>query len=150
MLKSKLDEKQYDFYIAGPFFNVEQLIRVENVKFILDQRGLTYFSPKDNITLKSDASTEERAKAFDDNLDAIRDSRFVLAITDDKDVGTMFESGYAYANNIPIIYFAETLGDNKFNVMLAESCVDVLRSMDDLRELNLDLMNQFCYNGAVE
>ena len=36
-------------------------------------------------------------------------------------MGTIWEAGYAYGIGKPVIYFAETLGDNPFNSMLSES-----------------------------
>ena len=131
----KCEPGQYaDVYIAGPFFNAEQLERVEAIKQILSMKGLTYFSPKDNIMLSPDASIEERRKAFEDNIKNICGCSWVLCITDGKDVGTMFEAGVAYAVSTPIVYFAETLGDRPFNVMLSESGIKVLRSRQELMD----------------
>ena len=45
---------------------------------------------------------------FKGNVDNIDMADFVLAIYDGKDTGTMFECGYAYAKNIPVMYFSET------------------------------------------
>ena len=47
-------------------------------------------------------------------------------------MGTIWEAGYAYGINKPVIYFAETLGDNKFNLMLAQSGRDVFMSQDEV------------------
>ncbi len=56
------------------------------------------------------------------------------AITDGKDPGTIWEAGYAYAKNIPVIYVAFTLGkEGQFNLMLAESGKAACRTVDELK-----------------
>ena len=47
-------------------------------------------------------------------------------------MGTIWEAGFAYGINKPVIYFAETLGDNQFNLMLAQSGRDVFTSQDEV------------------
>jgi len=108
-------------YIASPFFNEEQLERVKTIEKLLTSHDVEYFSPRRDTCVKPDSSDKERKLAFSDNLEAIRSSHFIIAVTDGKDVGTMFEAGYAFAEHVPILYFAETLGDRPFNLMLAMS-----------------------------
>lgn len=127
-------KRQYDIYIASPFFNEEQLERLGFIKEVLKQNDLCYFSPMDECLLPFDAPMSQRKKVFHDNCKAICSSTFVLGVTDGKDMGTIWECGYAFAQNIPIIYFAETLGDRPFNLMLAESGVKVLRTRDQLAQ----------------
>jgi len=112
---------KYDLYFASPFFNPSQVEREEALKAILRSNGLRIFSPKEEILLEPNASAEDRRRTFEGNCAAIRDSIAVFAVTDEKDMGTIWEAGYAYGIKKPIIYFAETLGDNCFNVMLAQS-----------------------------
>ena len=53
-------------------------------------------------------------------------------MTDGKDMGTIWEAGYAFGINKPIIYFAETLGNGQFNLMLARSGNVVYQNMADI------------------
>ena len=53
-------------------------------------------------------------------------------MTDGKDMGTIWEAGYAFGINKPIIYFAETLGNGQFNLMLARSGNVVYQDMADI------------------
>jgi nucleoside deoxyribosyltransferase len=115
------NKSHYDFYFASPFFSEEQIEREEALKGILRSFGFSVFSPKEAFVLSPDASQEERADVFQMNCETIKNSRAVFAITDGKDIGTIWEAGYAYALKKPIVYFAETLGNNKFNVMLSQS-----------------------------
>lgn len=120
--KAVLDRTfMYDFYLASPFFNAKQAKREEAVKAALRDLGYIVYSPKESCVLKPDADEADRQKVFDDNCEAIRKSHAVFAITDEKDMGTIWEAGYAYALKKPIVYYAETLGNNPFNVMLAKS-----------------------------
>ena len=123
---------EYDFYFASPFFNPEQVEREERMIKHLRSLGYKVFSPKEACHLDAKASMKSRADVFDNNCKAIRSSRAVFAVTDGKDMGTIWEAGFAYGINKPVIYFAETLGDNQFNLMLAQSGRDVFTSQDEV------------------
>ena len=119
--------KKYDFYLASPFFNDEQIKREESIKKTLRGYGFTVYAPREHGIVGSLASQEAVTSTFNSNVEAINNSRMVLAITDGKDMGTIWEAGYAYGNNIPIVYYAETLGNNPFNIMLSESGVGIFK-----------------------
>ena len=140
-------------YIASPFFNEEQVERVEFIEKELEKNGKEYFSPRKDTYVKPDSTQEERNKAFNDNVDAIEDCSYIIVVTDGKDMGTIFEAGFAYAIDKPIIYFAETLGNNPFNLMLAMSGIYVCKSRDELTELiNNDFEIQITtdFEGEIE
>lgn len=122
----------YDFYFASPFFNEEQVEREERMIAHIRSLGFSVFSPKESCHLDAKASQTSRENVFNSNCDAIRKSRAVFAVTDGKDMGTIWEAGYAYGIGKPVIYFAETLGDNQFNLMLAQSGRDVYTSQDEV------------------
>ena len=130
-----MNNKKYDFYLASPFFNEKQIERMESVLSILRLNGNSVFAPYENSVVENQnlQVSEYRAKIFSKNINAIKASRMVLAITNDKDMGTLFEAGYAYGNNIPVVYFAEDL-DGPFNLMLSESGIGVYTNMTDLME----------------
>lgn len=119
--------KKYDFYLASPFFNDEQIKREESIKKTLRGYGFSVYAPREHGIVGSLASQEAVTSTFNSNVEAINNSRMVLAITDGKDMGTIWEAGYAYGNNIPIVYYAETLGNNPFNIMLSESGVGIFK-----------------------
>ena len=119
-------------YIAAPFFNEEQIASVEKVKACLNKHSYVYFSPKDDNSINPTASYSKQKEGFNINIEAISDSDVVVAITDGKDMGTLFECGYAFAKEIPIIYIAFSLGENPFNLMLAHSSYAVCKDIDDL------------------
>ena len=69
----------------------------------------------------------------------IRMSELVVGITDERDIGTLWEIGYAYAMDKPIVYFTETPGDRGFNLMLAQSGIAVALSRDELSSIINDI-----------
>ena len=107
-------------YLASPFFNDEQVEREERVKKKLRGLGVTVLSPKEFCFCPPDASDELREKTFKDNLKHIKEADAIFAITNGKDMGTIFEAGFAYGIHKPIIYFYEGL-NSQFNLMLAQS-----------------------------
>lgn len=128
-----MDNKKYDFYLASPFFNEKQVERMETVLSILRINGNFVFAPYENSVVENQnlQNPEYRKRIFTKNIEAIKASRMVLAITNDKDMGTLFEAGYAYGLGIPVVYFAEDL-DGSFNLMLSESGIGVYTSMTEL------------------
>lgn len=145
-------DTHYDFYLASPFFNEQQIEREEYVKKILRNSGYSVYSPRENGILTPDATDEVRTKIFTENCEAIQRSDKVLAITDGKDIGTIWEAGYAYGIGKKVVYYAETLGDNPFNVMLGKSGIGVALSryeiMDMCRENNFE--NDNAQEGKVQ
>jgi nucleoside 2-deoxyribosyltransferase len=107
-------------YIAGPGFTPEQMELLEAVKTTVLKSGVPYFSPKDE-----NMYTPGETSAIDvllGNCNAIDSCNLLVVITNGKDVGTMWEAGYAFANDKPIIYvWIGREPGQKFNLMLAAS-----------------------------
>ena len=141
--------KKHHCYIAAPFFNPDQTTRVALVEMLLEKHGLTYFSPRKQSAIGPISSPEVRQQTFQINIDNIENAEFVIAITDGKDMGTIFEAGHAFANDIPIIYVAFTLGkDGMFNLMLSESGVAATKTIEELEQALLG--EKIYYEGLIE
>lgn len=126
---------KYDFYIASGFFTPEQIEEIEFIKSELDKRGLTYFSPKDNCVCGNIALKEERQAVFKQNEEGIRNSSMMIVNTNNKDMGTLFESGCAYALGKKIIYVCFQLGKGgQLNLMLSESGVAACTTREEFIE----------------
>lgn len=123
---------EYDFYLASPFFKDSQIQREEAIKNALRNEEYTVYSPRENGVLTPDATDEVRTKIFKENCEAIQKSHRILAITDEKDIGTIWEAGYAYGVGKEVVYYAETLGNNPFNVMLGKSGIGIFTKYNDL------------------
>lgn len=140
-------------YIAAPFFNDDQITRVETIKMILLKLERGFYSPKD-VNLFKEGDHFEADKVFLENLRAIKESDIVLAVTNDKDQGTHWEMGYAFALDIPVI--ALWITDDKkakFNLMLSQSCIASFTSYYDLEEYlkeNKVKLKKINYEGSIE
>jgi len=119
-------------YIAAPFFNEKQISRVEMVKDCLIKLSYDFFSPKDHNPVTPSASYFVQKRGFEENVKAVNSSDIMVAITDEKDMGTLFECGYAFCRKVPIIYVAFSLGENPFNLMLAHSSYAVCKNSEEL------------------
>lgn len=133
-------------YFASPWFNPDQAERENRVKNKLRELGFNVWSPKDNCVCSPIADEVMRIKVFNDNCWNIQDCDILFAITDGKDMGTIWEAGYACGFNernkvvgsdpIKIVYYCETLGPNgQFNLMLAQSGNIVITKFEDLNKL---------------
>lgn len=112
--------KMNHIYLAGPFFNEEQLNNIKEIENLCKITKHKYFSPRLELILKPNATLKERENVFKSNIQNIQNSKLVLACIDDNDTGTIWEIGYAYAINKPTVLY--TFKNKKVNVMLAQSC----------------------------
>ena len=148
--KTLSEGKKHHVYIASPFFNPNQVTRVELVETLLEKLGISYFSPRKHSQLGDIQNPEERAKIFALNEESISAAEFVIAITDDKDTGTIWEAGCAFARNIPVVYVAfSLLPPQSFNLMLSESGYAVCRNKEQLEHV-LTTGESIKYNGLSE
>ena len=140
-------------YGAGPWFSSEQDERELRVKAKLRELGFEVFSPREASSLPKDASVEDQEEVFRVDIEGILDADAVFAITNGKDMGTIFECGYAYAKGIPVFYFAEGL-TGQFNLMLARSGKKAYTNLDDVTyEEIAELINsdsRVDYKGEIE
>lgn len=158
-----IDIKDMKVYFASPWFNPDQAEREDRVKSKLRELGFNVWSPKDNCVCSPIADKAMREKVFCDNCNNIEDCDILFAITDGKDMGTIWEAGYACGYNerqravgydpIIIVYYCETLGPNgQFNLMLAQSGNIVITKFEDLDKLPALLQSGegMAYAGIVE
>lgn len=157
------DIKNMKVYFASPWFNAEQAEREERVKGRLRELGFDVWSPKENCVVSPISDKRLRQEVFNDNCRNIAGCDIVFAITDGKDMGTIWEAGFAYGYGclkkafndkpIKIVYYCETLGpDGQFNLMLAQSGDIVIKNFEDLDKLPGLIENDegLAYVGIVE
>lgn len=141
-------------YLAGGWFSPEQEEEHSRI-YDLIKDEYDVFNPKLESLVKPDSTQDSMTQTLLGNLEAIQNADLVLVITDRKDMGTIWEAGYAYANQKPILYYAETLGNRPFNLMLAKTGTVAVNML----QLLLDLSNEDNYKfeqvkhqyiGAIE
>ena len=106
-------------YIAGPFFSKEQKETINKIERLLKARDTHFYSP-----MRDGVIGEMEKPNFDliykNNVDNVADCTTMIAVIDDRDMGTIFEMGYAAALGKDIITYSSK--DYGLNVMI-ERCV---------------------------
>jgi nucleoside 2-deoxyribosyltransferase len=138
-------------YLASPFFNAEELDRMEIVKSILRKKELEVFAPFEHQNKHLEfGSMEWRKATFKSDVDAIDTCDIMVAINcqgNYDDAGTMWEIGYAFAKGIPVILFNNT--DKTINLMIADSLHALIKSYDELEEYDFDKLEKIEYTNYV-
>ena len=104
-------------YLAGPFFDLMQVMLLEQTRANLAAVGLRVFSPYHDIGLGSARDVVQK------DLDAIRASDVVFAIADGLDAGTVFEIGYARAHEKPVVVYNERHKGESVKMMEGSGCI---------------------------
>ena len=124
-------------YLASGWFTPTQADELTKLEKIFDDRAdwIELASPRRIFVCPPDAPKEVQDGVFTGNLHHIETCDFLLVNTRDKDIGTIWESGYGYANGKPIIYFCNGLPVGaKFNLMLARSGIKVCTTFPELED----------------
>ncbi|MBQ9032475.1 MAG: nucleoside 2-deoxyribosyltransferase [Parasporobacterium sp.] len=135
-------------YIAGPFFNEEELNTMTEVERILEGRGLEMYCPRLHDDLEHEYMSSEWSRAtFELDRDAIDRSSIVLAVYHGNysDTGTAWECGYAYAKGLPLIVVHA--GDSS-NLMIHESAIANI-SMEELKTYDFQKLEEVRYSGKI-
>lgn len=149
--------KPVTVYLASGWFNDAEESARQDILKVLNNNEISYFSPKDEIQITLNATSEERKKAFAADTESIRYADFIIASTVGKDMGTLMEMGMAYAWKVPtIVYFPAPKG-TPCNLMIAESAYAVAQSVEELDSIikklknsNFNFENKELYEGNVE
>jgi len=145
-------------YLASGWFNPVQAEELTNLESIFDSRSNHFelASPRRIFVCPPNAPKEVQDETFNGNLHHIETADFLLVNTRDKDIGTIWEAGYAFAFKKPIIYFCAGLPEGaKFNLMLARSGIKVCTSFEQLEEyldrvISTDELPNEPYANAIE
>lgn len=123
-------------YLASGWFNPTQAEELTRLEEICDSREwIDLASPRRIFVCPPNAPKETQDATFDGNLHHIKTADFLIVNTRDKDIGTIWEAGFAFANEVPIVYFCAGLpAGAKFNLMLARSGIKVCTSFEELED----------------
>lgn len=122
-------------YLASGWFNQIQAEELTRLEGIFDERSdwIDLASPRRIFVCPPDAPRETQDTVFSGNLHHIETADFLLVNTRDKDIGTIWEAGYAFAKGKPIVYFCNGLPPKAlFNLMLSRSGIKVCTSFEQL------------------
>jgi len=107
-------------YYAGGWFSLEQEEQHTRIYNLIKDK-YDVFNPKLESLITPDCSTDFMTQTLIGNIEGIKNADIVVVLYDYRDVGTIWEAGFAYANQKPIIYYAEHLNGKPFNLMLAKT-----------------------------
>jgi nucleoside 2-deoxyribosyltransferase len=124
-------KKELMIYLAAGWFSHEQEQARQEIYDSLKSLGFKFYSPKEDCLYRPGGIVSS-FEVFKENIQQIAHADFVVASTEGKDMGTLFECGVAYQMRKPIIYYFKSEG--KFNLMLAESAIAVCQTRAQLHD----------------
>lgn len=133
--------KTYDIYFAAPLFSEGEQDFNEKVKNYIIECNLTVYLPQENNDDEKVNTQSDKLKIFDKNVQALDNSKIVIAVIDGADIdsGTAWEIGHAYGKGKPIIALVTDFrkqGDyESINLMIEESTIVVHNITSLLSEL---------------
>lgn len=98
-------------YLAGPFFTLGERWMVERVRAVLDGLGARVFSPIHDV---GPGDTEVAQQ----DLDGLDDCDVVFALLDGFDPGTIYETGWAARENIPVVGFSSEVHSKETKMLV--------------------------------
>ena len=127
---------QLKVYLAAGWFSPTQAEELDQLEKVCDDREwIDLASPRRIFVCPPDAPKETQDATFLGNLREITEANFLIVNTRDKDIGTIWEAGFAFAHQKPIVYYCAGLPEGaKFNLMLARSGVKVCTSIEELED----------------
>jgi len=140
-------------YCCSGWFSPAQEDARQSILAAIREVGFEVYSPKDDFLYEVGVTRPQ--EVFDENIKHIVSSNLVIASTVEKDMGALFECGYANAVRTPIIYFWPGNGKGKFNLMLSQTAIAVVHSKKELIKVlknikKLGVILTMPYTGDIE
>jgi len=135
-------------YVAAGWFTPAQRDHLDILEHLVkNQDKYDYFFPRqDNLGTHGTADWDA---IYKNNIDELDKCDYMVAITTDKDMGTLVEVGQFINMKKPVIFFTPGLKGN-FNLMLAKPAQRVCTTIDDLGDALKDLSVKVKFEDAIE
>lgn len=126
-------------YLAGGWFTPEQEEQHSRIyEWLKQYHQFKIYNPRlEGGDTKIGKDSDKFATVLKHNILNICQSDIVVALMDFRDTGTIWETGFAYAKHIPIIYVYEDLS-KPVNLMLAKTGYSVRNFGELIHLLNDD------------
>lgn len=141
-------------YLASPFFNEEQITRIEMVEKALTNNPTVadFYSPRKHQEAENEEFTKPWAKEiYQRDIENIEAADAVLAVIDfegpNVDSGTAYEIGAAVAMGKPVVVFQQK--GNTVNLMISESLHAYLKTGEEVENYDFKKMPTSEYNGDI-
>lgn len=150
-IEKTIPEKSKKIYLASPFFNDTELLRMTKVLGCLRNKGLEVFAPYENQNKHLEfGSLEWRKATFESDINAIDNADVVVMINclgNYEDSGGCFEAGYCFATGKKLIVFNNT--GKTINLMIANSLHAVINSYEELEAYDFEELKAIPYTDYV-
>lgn len=136
-------------YLAGPFFNEKEIKNVEYAEKVLQEKGLSFFSPMRHSVEAGRGTPEWARMIFEMDRDEIKKADVVVALYYGaySDTGTAWECGYAAALGIPVV-LVHADREAGSNLMMHAGCTTNI-DLEDLADYDFDQMPVYEYTGKM-
>ncbi|UQS86488.1 nucleoside 2-deoxyribosyltransferase [Nicoliella spurrieriana] len=141
-------------YLAGPFFDDDQIARISRAEEALFNNPTIsdFFSPrKVNFPEEKEGTVSWGKKVYQKDIDELEASDVIVAVLDFKDgfvdSGTAFEIGYATNIGKPIVILHENNGI--INLMISNSIVAYFKDANDILQYDFDKLKTIPYEGPL-
>lgn len=141
-------------YLAGPFFDDEQIDRISRIEQALEKNKtvMSFFSPRQHDYNAYEVySPEWAAIVYESDRSALVAADIVVAILDYEDdqvdPGTAWEIGYANALSKPVILVKEKQG--KINIMMSVPGHAFIQDVSNLEQYDFDNLPSGTWQGDI-
>lgn len=141
-------------YLAGPFFDDEQIERIERVEAALAENPTVgdVFSPRKAEAIHREGSPAWAQEIFEMDRQHIDQAEVMLAVIDYEqtyvDPGTAWETGYAAAKRKPVVLLKEK-ADGTINLMMGVPAQAVLTAVTDLAGYDFGQLPAQAWTGPM-
>ena len=141
-----MEKKKIKVYLAGGWFSKEQRHALDQLEEIFMPIYDCYSPRIENLGVDGRADWEI---IYQENVIAITEAEYIVVSTVDKDIGSIFEAGFAAALGKKIIYYNPFI--KTLNVMLSHSSFSVATNYNELKEIAEDITKStHWWEGAIE
>ena len=128
-------------FLSGPFFNGEEVDRIDRTKHALEALGCEVYSTSHRNPPIDLGSRAQKSRRFKLLCKEIEKSDGLFAVLDGRDAGSIWEMGYASALGKPVVAFME--GEPFFSLMIDGSAL----SLHGFKKINRQLVKY--YSGQL-
>lgn len=148
-------EFKYDVYIGAGWWNEEMRSAKQKIIQVCEKLELSYYDPEDDEfnQLPRPRNKSQMLQCYDNDLEAVRNSRIMIASTVQMDGGTLLEMGYALALGKTIIEYNDYEPDIKGcrNLMLVGACAGkYAQNEEDLERLLRGEIDSTSYDDNIK
>lgn len=137
-------------YVAGGWFDSEQ---EQVLKLVIDALKInksvdTLFIPMEHQAQAEEFSLEWQDLTFRSDVAGIQNSDLLLAsLTENPDTGTIWEMGYAYGMNKPVLAYNKK---DSLNLMPAKGTLYFIDDIENLKNFNFNNLPSNIWTGDVQ